>query len=67
MLAHFVDNKDIYDDAMEYIRWNITHSIKGLSNNDLAGFIEKNIIKNSKKLTKLYADNKVIVDQEPSK
>ncbi len=67
MLAHFAENKEFYNDAMEYIRWNITHSIKGLSNDDLASFIKNHIINNSKKLTRLYSDNKVVVDQEPSK
>lgn len=62
MLAYFTKNKEFFDDAMEYIRWNITHSIKGLSNKDLANFIETNIIKNSKKLKKLHIDNKVAVN-----
>lgn len=67
MLAYFGENEEFFDDAMEYIRWNITHSIKGLSNKDLANFIETNIISNSKNLKKLHADNKVIVDQNTTK
>lgn len=64
MFAYFGKNEEFFDDAMKYIRWNITHSINGLSNEDLASFIETNIIAKSKKLKRLYTDNKVIVDQD---
>jgi glycosyltransferase involved in cell wall biosynthesis/8-oxo-dGTP pyrophosphatase MutT (NUDIX family) len=54
MLAYFANNKDHYSDAIAYLRWNLTSSIQGLSDESLEKFIEDRIIKQSSKLKALY-------------
>ena len=67
MLAYFSNDSVHFNDAMVYIRWNITNSIKNLSNDELAHFIEDKIINSSGKLKKTYKVNKLIREKDTIK
>ena len=58
MLAYFYNNKEFFDDAMIYLRWNLTNTIQNLPDDDLVKFIEERIIKQSKQLKALYKREK---------
>lgn len=61
MLAYFSDNKVHKADAMMYLRWNLTHTLQGLSDDNLAIFFEENIVKQSKDLETLYKNTKELL------
>lgn len=65
LLAYFSNNKDHYADAMAYLRWNLTHTIQNLSDNDLAKFIEEHIINQSKRLKATYKKYSKLITNNP--